>query len=426
MTSLGFALGAIGAMGAELLDRFIGRSLEAYCRLRGKRERYGEVLDYHHDAARAAEYLRVIGTVLFIMGGTLSITLDELAESVDLVSINSRMFAWTVTATLVVMFTHIWLPSAVTRFASSPVLYRTWRFWLLLSRLMKPLTVPGTIVEIIARRITGQKEQESEAEELLEDEIRTIVAAGTREGHFSPGVRDMIQGVMELHDDSVHHVMTPRSDVDAIEINTSWPEALRFVAESGRTRLPVYRETLDHIEGVLYVKDLLLRMSDPSLEDVNLSDMLRKPWMVPESKRVDELLQEFLHSRSHMAIVVDEFRQVTGVVTIEDALEELLGEIVDESDEEEQIEFIIRDESTVDVSGRLMIDQINEQLGWELQELEDYETIAGFVLHHIGYIPIQNETLEVGPLEITILRATTRQIEKLRLRRVGQSSLEAG
>ena len=426
LSGIGFALGATGALGAELLDRFIGRSLEAFCRLRGKRERFGDVLDLHEEAAHAAEYLRVIGTVLFLVCGTLAIAMDEIVASATADELRSRMGAWAGTATVVVMFTHIWLPSAVTRFASAPVLYRTWPFWKALTYFLKPLSLPGVVIEFFARRIAGQEEAESEEEELLEDEIRTIIAAGTREGHFKPGVREMIQGVMDLHDDSVRHIMTPQSDVDAIEVNTPWPEVLEIVAKSGRTRLPVYRESLDNIEGVLYVKDLLSQLETLREPTTSLVELARKPWTVPGSRRVDELLQEFLHSRSHMAIVLDEFRQFAGVVTIEDALEEIVGEIVDESDDEEQAEFTVIDEDTATMSGRVMVDEINERLGWGILESEDYETIAGYVLHRIGYIPDQDATLTVGPLEIKILKASTRQIERMHVRHIGRSSLEAG
>ncbi|MEZ6087632.1 MAG: hemolysin family protein [Pirellulaceae bacterium] len=420
---LGFAMGATGGMGAELLDRFIGRSLEAYCRLQGRRDRFGEVLDRQEVATRGALYLRIIGNVIFLSCGTIvAIAPHQRDSAVEA----GELLGWVAIAGILVMLTHLWLPAAVTRFASAPLLYRSWPFWNGLAYVMHPLSIPGAVVEWFARRLAGQQEDEAEEEELLEDEIRTIITAGTREGHFRPGVREMIQGVMDMHDDSVSHIMTPRSDVDAVEIDTPWSEVLKVVMESGRTRLPVYRETLDNVVGVLYVKDLLTELSLLKEPDAPLEKLLRKTWTVPADKRVDELLHEFLHSRSHMAIVLDERHQVTGVVTIEDALEEIVGEIVDESDEEEQMDFHIVDAATADMSGRMMVDEVNERLGWELAESDDYETIAGYVLHHIGYMPRQNDTIEVGPLKVKILRATPRQIERLRLHFVGNASLEAG
>ena len=421
---IGFAIGTTGGLGAELLERFVGRSLEAYCRLRSRRERFGEVLDRQEVATRGALYLRTIGNVLFLCCGTLAI-LNRAGVSGEEISI-SLFIAWIAMATVTVLLTHIWLPSAVTRFASAPLLYKTWPFWNLLAYVLSPLSAPGVVIQWFARRIAGRDEDATEEEELLEDEIRTIVMAGTRDGHFGPGVREMIQGVMDLHDDTVPHIMTPRSDVDAIEISTPWSDVLEFVVQSGRTRLPVYRESIDNIVGVLYVKDLLPELSKPSQTNLSLSDLLRKPWTIPASKRVDELLQEFLHSRSHMAIVLDERHQFSGVVTIEDALEEIVGEIVDESDEEEQTDFKQIDALTAEMSGRMMLDEVNERLGWDLPESDDYETIAGYVLHHLGYIPTQDEELEIGPAKIKILRASTRQIERMRLRHQGHQRVEAG
>ena len=145
----------------------------------------------------------------------------------------------------------------------------------------------------------------------------------------------MIQGVMTLHEDTVGHIMTPRSDVDAIDVTTDWNQTLAIVVEAGRTRFPVYEGTLDHVVGILYVKDLLPYLSSQTIPDQSLREICRRAWSVPIDRSVEIILREFLHSRSHMAIVIDEFQQTAGVVTIEDVLEEIVGEIVDESDEDE-------------------------------------------------------------------------------------------
>ena len=227
----------------------------------------------------------------------------------------------------------------------------------------------------------------------------------------------MIQGVLDLHDDTVGHIMTPRSDVDAIPLDMPWPEVMHFVAEVGRTRLPVYNESLDDIVGILFVKDLLPEISAGTLPDAELVSLLRKPWKVPVNRSVESLLREFLHSRSHMAIVLDEFLQTAGVVTIEDALEEIVGEIVDESDEEEEIELRWIDDDTAEAAGRVMVDELNDRLGWDLPESEDYETVAGFVLHHTGNIPEDGQSLAIGSWTVEVLKASNRQIERLRLSR---------
>jgi CBS domain containing-hemolysin-like protein len=417
---LGFIAGAIGGLGTELLNNFAGRSLEAFCRLKQKRERFGAVLDHQYDAMLGAEYLRVVGNVVFLAFGTAALVIWRGAEF-TIVS----LALWSLLAGALVMLTHLWLPSAVTRFASSPLLYHTWPFWRTLSVVAAPLSAPGELLGILTRRLAGQTEDDEDEEDILHDEIRKKVTAGSREGYLGKGVREMIQGVLDLQDDTVGHIMTPRSDVDAIPMGMPWDEVMRFVTEVGRTRLPVYHETLDNILGILYVKDLLPEVTAGTLPIASLESMLRRPWYVPIDRSVDSLLREFLHSRSHMAIVLDEFHQTAGVVTIEDALEEIVGEIVDESDDEEEMDLRWIDDDTAEADGRVMIDQLNDRLGWDLPESEDYETVAGFVLHHVGSIPEDGQQLTVGPVTVEVLKASNRQIERLRLYRKNGRGKEA-
>ena len=417
---VGFALSSIGGLGGELLDRFAGRPFEAYCRLKRKRERFGAVLDHQDASIRGSEYLRMIGTVLFLISGTTAIFVRE-AELPP-----SRLLVWGVCAGAMMMMVHVWLPAAVTRFASKQVLYYTWPFWRALSIFMSPLAAPGVFVELITRRLTGTKENEDEDEEQLEDEIRTIVTAGTREGYFGPGVREMIQGVMALHEDTVGHIMTPRGDVDAIDVAWDWDRVLHTIVDAGRTRFPVYSGTLDTVIGILYVKDMLPFISSTKVPDRPLTEMIRNAWTVPVDRSVEAILREFLHNRSHMAIVLDEFQQTVGVVTIEDALEEIVGEIVDESDEEEEFGIEMIDETTVKVDGRVMMDDLNESTGWNLPERDDYETIAGYVLYHTGAIPETGQRLTIGDAEIEILNASNRKIESMKICRSNLQDQKAG
>jgi CBS domain containing-hemolysin-like protein len=420
LSLIGFALSSVGGLGGELLDRFAGRQFEAYCRLKRNRERFGAILDGQDAAIRGSEYLRMIGTVLFLIAGTAAMFVGETDPSA------LQLVTWAVWAGGLMMLIHVWLPVAVTRFASTQVLYHSWTFWRTLSMVMSPLSAPGDLVELVTRRLTGTKESDDEEEEQLEDEIRTIVTAGTREGFFGPGVREMIQGVMTLHEDKVGHIMTPRGDVDAIDASWNWDQIIETVVEAGRTRFPVYEGTLDHVIGILYVKDLLPFLSRGQAPDKPLSEMIRRHWTVPVDRSVELILREFLHSRSHMAIVLDEFQQTAGVVTIEDALEEIVGEIVDESDEDEEFGITIIDEATVEVDGRVMIDDLNETTAWDLPESDDYETIAGYVLFHTGAIPDAGQRLSIGDAEIEILKASNRKIETMRIHRVHLQDQKVG
>ena len=423
----GFLMSSVGALGAELLDSFAGRSLEAFCRMKRNRERFDSILNLQDDVIQAGEYFRMIGTGLFLIGGTVAILFydgnwDQVTGELALTSIAS----WSVLAIVAMMAVHAWLPDAVTRFASAPLLFHTWPFWRMLALAMNPFSIPGNVIESLTRRLSGKEEHEDEPEEILEDEIRTIVAAGTQKGIFGPGVREMIQNVMELNEDTVGHIMTVRGDIDAIEVEDSWDAVMKKVVQSGRTRLPVYDETLDNVVGVLYVKDLLPELSGDGWPKRPLREILRHAWTVPVDRSVDSLLREFLHSRSHMAIVLDEFQQTAGVVTIEDALEEIVGEIVDESDEEEETRFEVIDESTVIVSGRVMIDDLNERLHWDLPESDDYETIAGFVLSNLGQIPETGSEFSIGEVSFEVIHASRQKIEMMRVHRSSGEDRLAG
>lgn len=420
MSIVGFVLSSVGGLGAELLDSFAGRSFEAYCRLSKNRERFRSVLTWQDAAIRGSEYLRMIGTVLFLIAGTAAfmvLNLEAIAAGADrglglawLLDGWQWFVGWITFATLMMMFVHSWIPEVVTRFASTTLLYHTWPFWHTLALAMNPLSTPRRMLESLTLRLSGKKEAEDEEEESLEDEIRTIVAAGTNAGFFGPGVREMIQNVMELDNDVVKGIMTVRTDIDALERKTSWPEVMQQVMASGRTRLPVYDGTLDNVIGVLYVKDLLPELAGGRTPTRPLEELVRRCWTVPADRTVSALLREFLHSRSHMAIVLDEFQHTVGVVTIEDALEEIVGEIVDESDEEEEIQFKVVDESTAILSGRVMIDDINERLNWHLPESDDYQTIAGMVLSHLGEIPENDAKFTIGDIQFHVLQASRQTI----------------
>lgn len=420
VSSVGFVLSSTGGLGSELLDSFAGRSLEAYCRLKKNRERFGAVLDHQDASIAGSDYLRLFGTVIFLIAGTGAIFVDKGDPG------PMGLVGWGTFAVISMMMVHVWLPAAVTRFASTQLLYHSWPFWRSLSIIMSPFSAPAYLVELVTRRITGTEENEDEDEEQLEDEIRTIVTAGTREGYFGPGVREMIRGVVTLHENTVTHIMTPRSDVDAVNVLWNWDKILHRIVDAGRTRFPVYDGNLDKIVGLLYVKDLMPFLGNGGLARQQLMDIMRKPWTVADSRSVESMLREFLHSRSHMAIVMDEFNQTAGVVTIEDALEEIVGEIVDESDEEEEFGVQIIDDQTVEADGRVMIDDLNELVDWELPESEDYETVAGYVLYHLGAIPDEGQQITIGEMEIEILRASNRKIESMRIRQSDDPSQKAG
>ena len=203
-----------------------------------------------------------------------------------------------------------------------------------MSRLTFPLSAWAVVIDRSLRWLTGRSAAQGD-EESFEEEIRTIVTEGHREGLLEEEAREMIEGVIELGDVAVSHIMTPRTEMHMLQAQQPWDEVLEYVTSVGHTRLPVYDKSRDDIVGILYIKDLLPELAKAS-EDARrpLAEIVRKPLFVPESKAVDDLLQLFQHSRTHIAIVLDEYGGVSGLVTIEDVLEEIVGEIEDEFDPE--------------------------------------------------------------------------------------------
>lgn len=250
---------------------------------------------------------------------------------------------------------------------------------------------------------------------VTEEEIRTLVDAGEEEGAIELEEKEMIDGVLELGKTLVREVMVPRTDILALEVGTPLLEALDPILEAGHSRVPVYEGTIDHIVGVLYAKDLLRPFRDGQA-GCPLHDLLRPAYFVPETKYVDDLLRELQQQRTHMAIVVDEYGGTAGLVTIEDLLEEIVGEIVHEYDrQEEQILMTSSDEGIVDA--RASVDDVEEAFRVDLPEGE-FDSIGGFVLDRIGRLPHPGEEVEARGLRIRVEEVNTHRIQKLHITRV--------
>lgn len=426
LMGIGFLMTTAGAMGLHVFSRFNGGELERYCRLRRNRDRFGEILDQQEQVITSAYYVHLLGLIAMLPGAAWWFASSSTATS-PTPSPTWHTVVWQVSAAvlgvLVILGVSSWLPRAVARAAPASFIYHTWPLWKIIGSLISPLAAIGGLFEAIGFRLRDEKPDEHFEEELLEDEIRTKIAAGQRDGLVGVGVSEMIAGVMNLDEEDVTRIMTPRSAVDAIDGNLAWEEILRTVAETGRTRLPVYRESPDNIVGILYAKDLLPILAGEK-KVPTLDSLLRKPWFVPDTKQVDELLRDFLHNRNHIAIVLDSFHQFVGVVTIEDALEQIVGEIADELDEEvaNQIQVIDNGES-VDSEGSVTIDDLNKRFGWNLPESDDYDTIGGLVVSRLGMIPTESTRLQVEGIQIEVTRATKRQIVRVRMKYFGRSQV---
>lgn len=236
------------------------------------------------------------------------------------------------------------------------------------------------------------------------DEIDSYFTLGEEVGIIERDEKEMINSVFEFGETLVREVMIPRPDIISMPINISLDDLLEFIREDGHSRFPVYDTSLDRVVGILYVKDILMKL-DEIKQTYDLFKLLRAPFFVPETKKLDDLLSEFQKRKQHMAMVVDEYGGVSGLVTIEDLLEEIVGEIVDEYDLEEQEPLLRIEENVFSVDARYSIKDFEEELGYQL-DYEDSETVGGFVLEKLGRIPQKGEIFSEpqGSFQVTEIK----------------------
>jgi putative hemolysin len=264
-------------------------------------------------------------------------------------------------------------------------------------------------------RLSGGRITDVAAPLVTEEEIRTAVTLGEEAGELEEEEKEMIHSIFEFGDTSAHEVMVPRTDMTAIDVTVPLKEALDLVLDTGHSRIPVYEDTVDNVIGIIYARDLLACMRDRHTE-VGIRETMRPAYYVPEAKKVDDLLRELRRRRVHMAIVIDEYGGTAGLVTIEDLLEEIVGEIRDEYDIQEEELFRILDENTYLVDGRMSIDEINEMLDVRIPK-DGFDSIGGYIFSEIGDIPGVGERLGLPDLglELVIDKTDGRRISKVKI-----------
>lgn len=317
-----------------------------------------------------------------------------------------------VTLVLVLVF-GVAIPNAWAKYAGDALIVRTLPLLSFIRILCLPLIAFLEIFDPLVRRLAGVpvRDAKSHADE-LERQILDAVREGEKHGAVDVEEKEMIESVIELTDTHVEEIMTPRTEVVGIPIDADYEAVLTTIREKGHSRIPVYENTIDTILGVFYAKDLLQHKSD---EPFSLSSLMRKALFIPERKMVRELLREFQSQKVHIAIVLDEYGGTAGLVTIEDILEELVGEIDDEYDETAPIELVRIDERTVEVDARMRVDELNDEIDIAFPEDEDYETIGGFVCSRMGKIPKVGEQIEHNGTAIRVVDAEPRRVIRVRL-----------
>ena len=253
---------------------------------------------------------------------------------------------------------------------------------------------------------------------MTEDELRGLIGMGGKEGILEEEKKEMLEGVFELGETKVREIMIPRPDIVAVEIGADLDEVHRVAMSAGHSRILVFKGKIDNVVGILYVKDLLSLW--PKGEKKPLSELMRTPYFIPEGKRVDELLREFKSKKIHIAVVVDEYGGTAGLVTLEDLIEEIVGEIEDEYDHTKEEEIIILTDRIAVVSGRAHIGEINEKFDISLPEKDGIETVGGVITDYLGYVPSKGEDIFYQKLKISIIEADPRQIIKVRITKIEQ------
>ncbi len=408
VTIVAVVLAGFASAIAKAFEQSSLSKLEELAIKRNKPAVFDAILANEERATVAAESLRVLFTALAVAAlfWWLSQAWQESFATVlaDL--------AWLVGFVCVLWASLIWIPSALVRIWAEPLILASWPFWSVAARVLGPAFFLTRAFERVLRSVSGHPVAPSDEEE-LEAELKSIVTEGHREGLLEEDTREMIESVIELSDVTVAEIMTPRTYMITMPVDLAWNEVVRFVIDSGHSRIPIHGENRDEIVGILHAKDVLAETAKSASDRRPLSEILRQPFFVPEGKKVDELLEEFQKSRTHIAIVVNEYGGVSGLVTIEDALEEIVGEIADEHDEALVDGIKCTSDTTCVALGRVHLDEVNRRLGIFLPEDKDFDTLGGFIFHELGRIPEVGEEVTYGDVRFRILDAGRRRIDRV-------------
>jgi len=310
------------------------------------------------------------------------------------------------------------IPHAWAKYAGEKFLCRTYRILILFAFIASPILYIFKLYDGIVRRLAGIAETTpEELHEEKQEEFLTGLEQHKTEGVLDEEEQEMIENVLELSSSTADEIMTPRTDIVAAEVNSDLQQVLKTITSGGHTRIPVYEEKIDNIVGLIYAKDLLAEIGKDPV-DFKLREKMRKVYFVPETKPLRALLHEFQNQKLHIAIVLDEYGGTAGIVTLEDILEELVGEITDEYEETPAEPIKKIDQNTIEADARTYIDDLNDECDLNLPEDEDYETIGGFVFSRLGYIPKTNESFDYENLKFTIASAEARKIKRIKIQKV--------
>jgi len=267
-------------------------------------------------------------------------------------------------------------------------------------------------IELISRFTGGRKK-------ITEVEVHDFIEASEEEGLVNEEESEMLRSIFALGTTVVREIMVPRTEMACVEVDAPMQNLLETIITCGHSRIPVYEQTIDNIIGLIYAKDLLKHWGTPQ-DLLQIRSIMRPPFFIPETKDLEQLLQEFKRKRVHLAIVIDEYGGTSGLVTIEDLLEEIVGDIQDEYDTEEAL-FTVNDDGSITADARMPVEELEECFSISI-ERDKFDSIGGLIFHLTGKIPATGDIVEGGGLRLAILDADERKIKKIRIERLNQPS----
>ena len=309
------------------------------------------------------------------------------------------------------------IPHAWAKYAGEKLISRTYGVLLVFAVLAAPFLHLLQLYDGFVRRLAGvppatpEEQQEERQEEFLED-----LEQHRMEGAVDAEEQEMIENVLELRESTAGEIMTPRTDLVAVDVEADLPTVLETIRKVGHSRIPVYEQNIDNIVGLIYAKDLLAEIGRDS-QSFHVRDRMREVYFVPETKPLRALLHEFQDQKLHLAVVLDEYGGTAGIVTLEDILEELVGPIADEYEKAPQESSKRIDETTIEVDARMYVDDLNDEYSLNLPEDEDYDTVGGFVFSRLGYIPKPGEHFDYDNLKFIIASAEPRRVKRIRIQK---------
>jgi CBS domain containing-hemolysin-like protein len=329
-------------------------------------------------------------------------------------------YLWIVLASLFFLTTaSLAIPYAWAKYGGEVLLSHTYPVLKITAAFLRPLLALYAFSEKIVKRLSGVQELSKEEDrEEKHDELMEVVEQSMADGVVDDEELEMIENVLVLDETTAGEIITPRTELIAVELNSGISEVLEKIIGAGHSRLPVYEDRIDNILGLVYAKDLLAEIGKPT-EKFQLRDYIRPAYFIPETKSLRELLHEFQNKKQHIAVVLDEYGGVVGIVTIEDILEELVGEIEDEYEKKTPASIKVLEENKVlELDAKVYVEDLNNEFDVELPENEDYDTVGGFVSSQLGYIPKNGEIFEYENLRFRVISAEPRKINRLRIEKI--------